>query len=148
MNRSVPQKIRVLQPWDHSKDALLLRVGQTRLKTNQVVSRAVYVFSAQLHHSVRPTPCTWIGKAYGFHWAKGQYAISPIRHHFNWQTAFKVFRLFKRVRFHFAACANRMQKRVILFLVHRTVDVVTVALIRTSFYRFNCTMHSSAFVVA
>src|SRR5262249_9673801 len=93
-----PQKLGPLQSGNLAKNPLLLRPGQTRLETDQVVRATREIFLSELHHRAGSLTGPRIAKPDWLHRAKRQRVVPPLRHHLDRQTPFEVTRLLEIMR--------------------------------------------------
>ena len=62
MHHSIPEKLGVLEPGDHSEHTLLLAPRQVRLESDKVVCGQVGVLGPELHRRPRPSARAGVGQ--------------------------------------------------------------------------------------
>ena len=117
---------RIFQPRNKTEHIGLRAIFQLGLKADHIKQSAQRIVLAQLHHGMRfNIRIMGIGQAARFHRPVPQRIASARRHHFNRQAAIEIGRVFfpflkiRRVAFY-----QRVEKSIILRLVHRAVDIV------------------------
>src|SRR5881628_2950041 len=112
--RSVAQKLRLLEAWNHSQHSLLLGNTQASLKSNEIPHPSPAIFLTELHDGVSVSSGTRIAKANWLQRSEPQSVPSALRHHFDRHAALEVRHLIELVSVELIGRNQRVEKRLVL----------------------------------
>ena len=127
-----PGKLRLFKARNRLEDAHLLGIFQFRLEADHVVERAKRVVLAKLDHRVRTAAVMRIRQSHRLHRPEAKRLVPARGHDLDRHAPFEIGGVFLPfAKAHLLAVQKRLDKTVILRLVHRAVDIVlAVAAIR------------------
>ncbi|NRP51556.1 hypothetical protein XMM354_003355 [Aliiroseovarius sp. xm-m-354] len=124
MDAAEAGETRIFQTRNLFENICLRAVLHFGLKADDVVKRAKLVVAAQLHHGMGfDVRLVWIGQANRFHRAVAQGLATALGHDFDGQAAVKIARGFAFAELGLVGLKQRVDKIVVLLLVHRAVEV-------------------------
>ena len=128
MHDAVPDELSMGKSGYHAENPLLLAKLQIGLKTNQVIKRVLQIFCAQLKHCPGPVPGFGSLSPTGF-MGPNRMASCPLAASTSMGMHPSYTLGFPRIKAVYRRTLRTHQfigKEVILFFIHRTVDIVAV----------------------
>ena len=129
VHHAISNKFGIFQCRDHGEDPFLLRPGQMRLKTNQIIHRSRKVILSELNDGVGFLARMRIRKTNRLHRAESKSVFSSSRHHFHGHTSFEDLAVFKSMGLCFFRTDQFPNEILVFLLIHRTVDIVRGSLV-------------------
>ena len=123
MNRAVPEKLGVLQARNGAKDALLLRIAQSRLKADEVPHSAAPILHAELHDGMCLRAGARVPKSNRLHGPKAQRLTATPRHLLDRHASLEVRDGVEVMRGRLIGLDQRVDERVVLLARHRAVEI-------------------------
>ena len=146
MHDAEAHKLRVFQPGNHRKDALLLAPFEIGLKADKVPHRSLTVFAPQLHHGIGALSGVRVGQSHRLHHAVADGVLAALGKHLHRHAALIDA---ERILLEFVQLGGfRMNQciieRKIFLALHRAVEIILTA----AFAVARCvkrTLHRNAF---
>src|SRR5688500_8399409 len=123
MDLAVAKELRVGEPRDHSKNALLLGNPQSGLKADKVPHRAGAILLAELYHGPWATAGAGIVEANGFHGTESERLAATLGHDLDRHASLEIRHLVEVVRAILVAGGHRVEERLVFLARHRAVQV-------------------------
>ena len=124
-----PHELGILESGNEPQDTSLLAPLHLRLEADEAEVVARKVVLSELHAGVRLAPGARIGQAHRLHRPEPQRVDAAARHHLDRQAPLEEFRIVKFVQRRLLGRHHRGVKFCVLFPVHRTVQIVALAIV-------------------
>ena len=115
------------QPRKLSERLALSGPREPRLETDEIVSGALAIFFAQLHHGIGRLPGTRIAQTDRFEWAKTQHVVTPVGHLFDRQTSLKIARLLELLGRMPLQRSQVFDEPRVAFAIERNVQIIALS---------------------